>query len=76
MKRTLLGTLGVTCLMSLVIFRGLHIALVAQGAYFSRPYGDWADMVYARDADARQILRLAKGIVDPKNVLNPGKLCF
>ena len=46
------------------------------GAYFSRPYGDWADMVYARDADARQILRLAKGIVDPKNVLNPGKLCF
>lgn len=46
------------------------------GAYFSRPYGEWADMVYARDADAKHVLRTVKGIVDPKNVLNPGKLCF
>ena len=26
--------------------------LVAQGAYFSRPYGPWADLVYSRDATA------------------------
>ena len=51
-------------------------ALVAQGAYFSRPYGAWADLVYGRDATARSVLRLVKGIVDPKNILNPGKLCF
>jgi hypothetical protein len=50
--------------------------LVAQGAYFSRPYGAWADLVYGRDATARTVLRTVKGIVDPKNVLNPGKLCF
>ncbi len=26
--------------------------LIAQGAYFSRPYGPWADLVYSRDATA------------------------
>ena len=51
-------------------------ALVAQGAYFSRPYGAWADLVYSRDATARSVLRTVKRIVDPKNILNPGKLCF
>jgi hypothetical protein len=51
-------------------------ALVAQGAYFSRPYGSWADLVYSRDATARSVLRTVKHIVDPKNILNPGKLCF
>jgi len=51
-------------------------ALVAQGAYFSRPYGVWADLVYSRDATARTVLRTVKRIVDPKNILNPGKLCF
>jgi FAD/FMN-containing dehydrogenase len=60
--------------------RALHAqasrALVAQGAYFSRPYGAWADLVYSRDATARSVLRTVKRIVDPKNILNPGKLCF
>jgi hypothetical protein len=51
-------------------------ALVAQGAYFSRPYGLWADLVYNRDATARSVLRTVKQIVDPQKVLNPGKLCF
>jgi FAD/FMN-containing dehydrogenase len=51
-------------------------ALMRQGAYFSRPYGEWAEMVYKRDADSRRILRVVKQIVDPKNVMNPGKLCF
>ena len=50
--------------------------LVAEGAYFSRPYGAWANLVYRRDRDATRMLRVAKRIVDPKNVLNPGKLCF
>jgi FAD/FMN-containing dehydrogenase len=51
-------------------------ALIAQGAYFSRPYGAWAEMVYGRDATSTRMLRTVKQIVDPKNVLNPGKLCF
>jgi FAD/FMN-containing dehydrogenase len=51
-------------------------ALIGQGAYFSRPYGAWADMVYSRDVSATRVLRVVKDIVDPNNVLNPGKLCF
>ena len=51
-------------------------ALIKQGAYFSRPYGTWADMVYNRDARNREMIRTIKGIFDPNNVLNPGKLCF
>jgi FAD/FMN-containing dehydrogenase len=51
-------------------------ALIKQGAYFSRPYGIWADMVYNRDARNREMIRTIKGIFDPNNILNPGKLCF
>ena len=50
--------------------------LIKQGAYFSRPYGIWADMVYNRDASNKEIIRTIKGIFDPNNILNPGKLCF
>jgi FAD/FMN-containing dehydrogenase len=50
--------------------------LMAAGAYFSRPYGSWAQPVYNRDAAARDALRKAKAIFDPAGVLNPGKLCF
>jgi hypothetical protein len=51
-------------------------ALIKQGAYFSRPYGIWADMVYNRDAANKEMIRTIKGIFDPNNTLNPGKLCF
>lgn len=51
-------------------------ALIKQGAYFSRPYGIWADMVYNRDAANKEMIRTIKGIFDPNNILNPGKLCF
>jgi FAD/FMN-containing dehydrogenase len=51
-------------------------ASIRRGAYFSRPYGIWADMVYNRDARNRELIRAIKGIFDPGNILNPGKLCF
>ena len=57
-------------------YAGISEALIEQGGYFSRPYGAWASMVYSRDATATRVLRTVKGILDPKNVLNPGKLCF
>ena len=50
--------------------------LMAAGAYFSRPYGPWAQPVYNRDAAARDALRKVKSIFDPAGILNPGKLCF
>jgi hypothetical protein len=51
-------------------------SLISNGAYFSRPYGPWADLVYTRDATAVRVLKTVKKIVDPNNVMNPGKLCF
>jgi FAD/FMN-containing dehydrogenase len=49
---------------------------VKQGAYFSRPYDIWANMVYNRDAQSTMLLKEIKEIFDPNHVLNPGKLCF
>ncbi len=50
--------------------------LLKQGAFFSRPYGIWADLAYNRDAQTRMLLKKIKGIFDPNNIMNPGKLCF
>jgi FAD/FMN-containing dehydrogenase len=50
--------------------------LSKQGAFFSRPYGIWADMAYSRNAEHASLSRKLKKLFDPNNVLNPGKLCF
>jgi hypothetical protein len=47
-----------------------------QGAFFSRPYGSWADLAYNRDVTAGVMLNKIKNIFDPDHILNPGKLCF
>ncbi len=51
-------------------------ALMNEGAFFSRPYGDLAPMVYERAAGYTTALKRVKKVFDPKNVLNPGNLCF
>ena len=48
--------------------------LMREGAYFSRPYGPWADMVYNRDATSKKVISKFKNIFDPNNIMNPGKL--
>jgi FAD/FMN-containing dehydrogenase len=58
------------------LFTKASEALLKQGAFFSRPYGIWADMEYNRAAQTTILLKKVKGIFDPNNVLNPGKLCF
>jgi len=50
--------------------------LINNGAFFSRPYGPWADMVYRKTVVYTNTLKEIKKIFDPLNILNPGKLCF
>jgi hypothetical protein len=51
-------------------------ALITNGAFFSRPYGENARMIMNRDNASADALRKVKSILDPANVMNPGKLCF
>ncbi len=50
--------------------------LMAKGAFFSRPYGENAGMILNRDAASVAVLHKFKKIFDPKNIMNPGKVCF
>lgn len=60
--------------------KGLYLtaarALMDHGAFFSRPYDLLADMALNRDGASRDALRKLKNIFDPRNIMNPGKLCF
>ena len=60
--------------------RHLYAAAARQvlelGAYFNRPYGPVADMVYRRNGDYTALLKRLKKLFDPNYVLNPGNLCF
>ncbi len=52
-------------------------ALINSGAFFNRPYGIWADMIYPKmQPGIVEAMRKVKNIFDPNNVLNPGVLCF
>jgi len=50
--------------------------LMSKGAFFSRPYGESAEMIHNRDAATVSVLKKFKKIFDPNNVMNPGKVCF
>jgi len=58
------------------LFSGASLALLENGAFFSRPYGLWSKLVYDRYPEGVAALQKLKGIFDPQGVLNPGKLCF
>jgi hypothetical protein len=55
-------------------YLSLITVLMQEGAFFSRPYDLIADMVYSRDQVTKQALKRVKGVFDPNDVLNPGKI--
>ncbi len=58
------------------LFMAASETLMANGAFFSRPYGPWADMTYRQDGEEVKALKRLKTIFDPNGILNPGKVCF
>ncbi|OGO32737.1 MAG: hypothetical protein A2Z29_07975 [Chloroflexi bacterium RBG_16_56_11] len=50
--------------------------LMDRGAFFSRPYGESTAIIMNRDAATVAALKKVKSILDPDNIMNPGKLCF
>ncbi len=58
------------------LYRDTAKAMHAEGAFFSRPYGELAPMVYEKAAGYMVALRRVKNVFDPKNIMNPGNLCF
>jgi FAD/FMN-containing dehydrogenase len=50
--------------------------LMERGAFFSRPYGGSAGMVFSREPSNTAALKKVKAIVDPDGIMNPGQLCF
>jgi FAD/FMN-containing dehydrogenase len=51
-------------------------SLMAKGAFFSRPYGTIARSIINKDATTVATLKKVKSILDPNDIMNPGKLCF
>jgi hypothetical protein len=50
--------------------------LLNEGAFFTRPYGELASMVYERAAGYTMALKRVKKVFDPNHIMNPGNLCF
>lgn len=58
------------------LWRDASERLIDEGAFFDRPYGAWADMVYRRAGCYTRKLQELKRELDPCNIMNPGQLCF
>lgn len=57
-------------------YSDLNKFLYQKGAFFPRPYGIQSEIVYSRNAQYSATLKDLKGIFDPNNIMNPGKLCI
>jgi hypothetical protein len=50
--------------------------LLSDGAFLYRPYGSLAEMVFSRTGNLHESIKKIKGILDPNNVMNPGRLAL
>jgi hypothetical protein len=58
------------------LFKEASSQLIQQGTFFDRPYPLWAKEVYAHAPEYHKTLGEIKRMVDPKNIMNPGKLAL
>ena len=49
--------------------------LLDTGAFFSRPYGPVEELVYARAGAYHGLVKKIKGMLDPNNIMNTGRIC-
>jgi len=58
------------------LYKKSAAALLNDGAFFTRPYGVLAPMMYERAGSYTALLKRVKKIFDSNNIMNPGNLCF
>jgi FAD/FMN-containing dehydrogenase len=58
------------------LYEGLGERFIHMGALFTTPHGPMADMVYSRAASYTAALKKVKNLLDPNQILSPGRLCF
>jgi FAD/FMN-containing dehydrogenase len=56
------------------LFDDASLVLLDTGAYFSRPYGAWADLVWGKDPEMHSAVERIKRIFDPLGIMNPGQM--
>jgi FAD/FMN-containing dehydrogenase len=56
------------------LFTEASEAFSQMGAYYLRPHGGWARLQLNKDVQSALILQKVKGIFDPNNIMNTGKL--
>ncbi|MHA1269033.1 MAG: FAD-binding oxidoreductase [Candidatus Helarchaeota archaeon] len=48
--------------------------ILNNGGVIDRPYGIWADLIFSKNPDLFNFLKLVKQQLDPNNILNPGRM--
>lgn len=56
------------------LFTRASEAIAGMGGYYLRPHGIWSRLQLNKDAQSAMILQRLKGIFDPNNIMNTGKL--
>ncbi len=56
------------------LFARASEVMASMGAYYLRPHGMWARLQLNKDAQSAALLKRLKGVFDPNDIMNTGKL--